>query len=227
MCPICKKVFTEKRKVKPHIMRMHLKIKNHSCDICGYTAFTKFDILRHQKSLHLPPDENSMDLRVCPDCGKSFKGNNHLTLHIRKKHLQITKYQCDHCSFRTYGKYEIRSHLQNIHVPKEFKKSFSCDQCNAILSSLSTLKVHKDAKHSGLRPHSCFCGKTFPLKESLKTHVKNVHKGERKFKCQFCDKSMLYQIQFKLTMTHITVLLGFSQGVRLQDHINNSHGNTI
>lgn len=95
--------------------------------------------------------------------------------------------------------------------------------CPSVLSSAMGLKVHIQHKHSGLKPHACFCGKSFSLRETLKTHIRNVHKGERKFgqwwkfikifafltyfilACQYCPKR-------------------FGQAVRLRDHINNNHG---
>lgn len=160
---------------------MHTKIKDFHCDQCNYSAYTRFDIVRHVKNIHTPQSENSADKRICPDCGKTVRGNNQLTLHIRKKHLMIKKYQCDLCSFASYGKYEIRSHLEHIHIPKEFKEMYACTLCSSVLSSAMGLRVHMQHKHSGLRPHSCFCGKNFSLRETLKTHIRNVHKGERKF----------------------------------------------
>lgn len=120
-------------------------------------------------------------MRICPDCGKSVRGNNALTLHIRKKHLNIKKFQCDHCAFASYGKYEMKSHLIHVHVPKEFKDSFPCSQCSSVLSSAMGLKVHLQHKHSGLKPFSCFCGKSYSLNETLKMHIRNVHYGERRF----------------------------------------------
>lgn len=180
-CPICWKQFTETRKIPLHIKRMHTKVKDFHCEECEYSAFTKFDITRHIKNVHSPKVE-SEDKRICPDCGKVVRGNNQLTLHIKKKHLMMKKFQCDICSFTSYGKYEMRSHLEHIHVPKEFKESFPCPLCPSVLSSSMGLKVHHQHKHSGLKPHQCTkCEKSFSLKETLKTHIRNVHYRERKF----------------------------------------------
>lgn len=202
---MCGKTFTEKRKIPLHIKRVHTKIKDFACDECDYSAYTRFDIVRHRRNVHTLDNETVYDKRICPDCGKTVRGNNQLTLHIRKKHLMIKKFQCDLCPFASYGKYEIRSHLEHIHIPKEFKSSFACSLCSSVLSSSMGLKVHMQHKHSGLTPHECFCGKSFSLRETLKTHIRNVHKGERKYSCPNCHKR-------------------FGQAVRLRDHINNNHG---
>lgn len=116
-CPQCQKIFSDKKKVKLHVQRVHKQIKNHKCDVCQYRAHTKWDILRHIKTNHLPQESDPKDLRICPDCGKVLKGNNHLNFHIKTKHLKLTKYSCDLCDFRSYGKYEIRSHIEIHHLP--------------------------------------------------------------------------------------------------------------
>lgn len=117
-CPHCQKYFSDKKKVKLHVQRVHKQIKNHKCDECEYRAHTKWDILRHIKTNHLLPHESDpKDMRICPDCGKVLKGNNHLNFHIKTKHLKLTKYSCDMCDFKSYGKYEIRSHIEIHHLP--------------------------------------------------------------------------------------------------------------
>lgn len=72
-CPICQKYFSARKKVKLHVKRVHKQIKDHNCDECEYKAHTKWDILRHIKTNHLPPDPDPKDFRICPDCGKVLK----------------------------------------------------------------------------------------------------------------------------------------------------------
>lgn len=72
-CPICQKYFSAKKKVQLHIKRVHKQIKDHNCDECQYKAHTKWDILRHIKTNHMPPDPDPKDFRICPDCGKVLK----------------------------------------------------------------------------------------------------------------------------------------------------------
>ncbi|CRK96716.1 CLUMA_CG009919, isoform A [Clunio marinus] len=204
-CHICQKYFKDKKRVKVHIQRVHKQIKDHKCDECEYRAHTKWDILRHIKTNHLPRDADPKDLRICPDCGKVLKGNNHLNFHIKTKHLKLTKYSCDLCAFKSYGKYQIRLHIEIHHLPLELRKGFPCDLCSSVLTTAMSLKTHKTHKHSGLRPHQCYCGKSYALRETLKSHIRNVHNGERKYKCPHCQK-------------------GFNSNPRLRDHVNNIHG---
>lgn len=80
-------------------------------------------------------------------------------------------------------------------------------------------------KHSGLKPHSCFCGKSFSLRETLKTHIRNVHKGERKFgeiALMLRDDMNCEKLNFLVACDICSKRFG--QAVRLRDHINNNHG---
>lgn len=71
-CNVCQKVFSDKKKVKLHIQRVHKQIKDHKCNNCEYKAYTKFDILRHIKANHMTTSDPK-DSRICPDCGKVLK----------------------------------------------------------------------------------------------------------------------------------------------------------
>lgn len=195
-CQHCQLTFSDQNQLQIH------QKQHKSCDFCDFTATTKSALLKHIKTSH----SANKDPRVCPDCGKILKGNNHLNFHIKTKHLKLTKFQCDLCDFRSYGKYELRSHIVIHHLPIEYRKEFKCDECPSILTTAMSLKTHKIHKHSGLRPHECFfCHKNFALKETLKSHIRNVHNGERRFKCPHCGK-------------------GFNSNPRLNDHVNNFHG---
>jgi hypothetical protein len=186
ICMQCQKVFSDKRKLKSHE-----KVHNR-----------KKELVKNVKSKQISTGDATN--RICPDCGKVLKGNNHLNFHIKTKHLKLTKYSCDLCLFKSYGKYEIRSHIMIHHLPLEMRKEFKCDECESVLTTLSSLKIHKQHKHSNQKPHTCFCGKSYALKETLKSHIKNVHNLERRYKCTVCLK-------------------GFNSQPRLNDHFLNSH----
>lgn len=70
-CPICDKFFTEKRKIKPHIQRIHNKEKNYKCDLCSYSSFIRYDMTSHMKRIHFPTNDTD---------------NKYLTLTFTKGH---------------------------------------------------------------------------------------------------------------------------------------------
>lgn len=191
-CPYCQKTFSEKRRVKSHISRMHLKIKKFSCDQCNYTSCVKAEMRRHMR-VHLPAAEKAYDFRICPECGKKCHGNNHLNFHIKKAHLKIKRFFCDHCPYSAFERFSMQTHLLQVHIAKDTQKSFQCDSCNSQFVSARNLKVHKRSKHEHINPFICFCGKAFPLNQSLQVHIRLVHKNEKNHECQLCDKSKIVQ----------------------------------
>lgn len=47
MCPICKISLGHTSSIKRHIAAVHLKVKNHECDVCKKRFFRKNDRDRH------------------------------------------------------------------------------------------------------------------------------------------------------------------------------------
>lgn len=195
-CPLCDKFFTESRKVKAHIERIHMKKKNFKCDLCDYTAYKKYDIHLHFCNIHTPKDK-LINNSTCPDCGLSFQTNSKLNMHIQRKHQNFKRFGCDLCSLRTTTLNEMRIHVKT-HMAKDLRESYSCNFCNAVFYSKGSLKNHKDVKHDvNKREYVCFCGKIFRLKSVYQRHFNVVHMGEKKFKCDQCSKSFAVRIHLE------------------------------
>lgn len=75
-CANCDKVFTRKSNIKTHERRFHMNEKNYFCDQCGSAFFNKYDLLRHQSSIHYGASF------ACP-CGKTFTRKDNLIAHKR------------------------------------------------------------------------------------------------------------------------------------------------
>jgi Zinc finger, C2H2 type/C2H2-type zinc finger/Zinc-finger of C2H2 type len=195
-CPLCDKYFTEKRKVKSHIERIHLQKKNYKCDICSYTAFKKYDIYLHYLNIHTPKSEIE-HRSMCPDCGLSFQTNSKLNMHINRKHNISKRFGCDQCRHRTTTLNEMRMHVK-VHLSKESRESYFCEFCDAVFSSKGSLKNHRDVKHEvNKREFVCFCKKVFKLKSIYQRHFRVVHKGEKPFKCSECSKAFAVKAHLK------------------------------
>lgn len=142
----------------------------------------------------------------CFQCGKVFHYKGYMELHLRT-HSNYKAFECNICQ----KKFTQVSNL-NLHVRTHTKeKPFACERCPKFFSTSSNLKVHLKI-HTGIKDHSCslcskafktaselkshegthsqiknkvckICGKSFYKTAYLNVHVKNVHYGVKKYKC--------------------------------------------
>ncbi|XP_031631848.1 zinc finger protein 652-like [Contarinia nasturtii] len=80
------------------------------------------------------------------------------------------------------------------------KKTYTCEICSRIFTSLARIKQHMFAGHikkkkqakRPLSPTLCtLCGKTI---RDMKTHLKIFHSTERPFKCNFCEATFKQKV---------------------------------
>ncbi|XP_077322641.1 uncharacterized protein LOC143956300 [Lithobates pipiens] len=119
---------------------------------------------------------------TCSECGKSFTEKKELLTH-RKIHEAESSYPCSECGKRFDKKAALEWH-QKFHTSEH---SHSCSECGKRFSNKWTLLGHQRI-HTGERPFSCSeCGKSFSQETELNRHVKG-HKGERRYTCSECGK---------------------------------------
>lgn len=119
MCIHCGLVL--KGNLQKHISRVHLKLKNFVCDICGYAGALKHNLSDHMRRHMSEEDRNKYSCDKCPygtsrkhslrshlifkhtvsdssfscHCGKQFKSRLHLTAHERNSHQKNFKFKCN------------------------------------------------------------------------------------------------------------------------------------
>ena len=91
---------------------------------------------------------------------------------------------CDKCGNCYKGKAELQRHVESHHLGK-----FIVTLCHVTVRNVA----FNDMYFSGILNHFChLCGKAFPRKWDLKTHLIVAHdEGERKHKCDKCGKRFL------------------------------------
>ena len=84
MCPQCKRVFSQRNKLKQHMEIGQNKIKPYPCpdNDCIKAYRSKQSLRRHISNDHAEGDEP-----VCELCGKEYKSKQLLRIHKIDKHL--------------------------------------------------------------------------------------------------------------------------------------------
>ncbi|XP_040177179.1 zinc finger protein 7-like [Rana temporaria] len=114
-----------------------------------------------QEGLHT--GESSLS---CLGCGKSFKTNSELLIHLRS-HTKVT-ILCPECGKSFTDKKVFNDH-QKIHTGET---PFSCSECGKYFTWKGNLITHQRI-HRGERPYSCSkCGRSFTQKGHLIRHQK-------------------------------------------------------
>ncbi|KAJ8977293.1 hypothetical protein NQ317_007432 [Molorchus minor] len=81
--------------------------------------------------------------------------------------------ECDIC-YKVYSSKDVlRKHKKNVHG---LNKKFPCAKCEKRFNTQDELSKHVKL-HSGYRPFSClYCANSFTEKQSLRTHMKRIHR---------------------------------------------------
>lgn len=119
----------------------------------------------------------------CKECPRSYSQKGDLKDH-RISHTHPDKVKCKICNKKCTSLRNLKTHLR-VHSEQRPFKCF-CDKT----FKLSGNYTRHLRLHSGEKPFICKdkkCQKRFAAKSTLKTHIKNVHKKERRWAC-FCGK---------------------------------------
>ncbi|KAG8237700.1 hypothetical protein J437_LFUL016870, partial [Ladona fulva] len=190
-CPHCEDSFRTRWQFKSHqkkhegkvfqrkallVMHFHMHSKPYKCSICDQ-GFAKDSERVDHESKHAGERKYQCDI-----CGMKFFRRGNCWKHRRDIHIEVQKYRCRFCSFRTKYKFEWKKH------EGKHRKRRGESICGSILTSNSSLFTHMKI-HSGDRRFSCEkCQKTFMRKECLQKHMSS-HGDYRPFKCDKCPKA--------------------------------------
>ena len=219
--------------LKCHHERVHLKILRYFCNLCGLKNYYKRSIRRHQKSDH--KDEKVQKVlkignEVCkqktegkPDsikyqcdgdgCNYTNYDKFRLQSHYESQHLQILKFVCNLCEYKSYFSNHVRYHQISMHIDNKTRKvlRIGCEFCEQNIEhamhsreSIRQSKIDVQSRREtqatwdkkSKKPEfetyafhckvdNCLYGTKY--KRSLDRHHDQIHLRMFKFACNLCE----------------------------------------
>jgi len=173
-CHLCPSILQDSEKLRNHIERSHLGIKEFKCDQCDYITAYKKHLFAHQQT-HLPEEERQKF--ICDECGNGYTNKAYLNNHINAVHKQIKNHKCPHCPDTAFSNSnKLKVHLRSAHQIMD--KRHPCPECGKELPLKSLLLKHIEAAHTDIRHFRCkMCDTFFKRGENLAMHIAVKHMG--------------------------------------------------
>jgi len=112
-CLHCSKKFNRNDSLESHIERVHLKVKNFTCEVedCGMQFYSSIELSEH-KDVHLDYKKH-----ICKICNKKFQTPRGLRGH-KLVHTEERPFPCDYenCDYRAKSESRLKTHKLNAHV---------------------------------------------------------------------------------------------------------------
>ncbi|XP_044212855.1 zinc finger protein 408 isoform X1 [Thunnus albacares] len=176
VCEHCGKGFARRPSLRIHRLLhcsrlIYTQSPKLQCTICPKLLANSGSLRNHMK-LHTGERPH-----ICQHCGKCFSQKGNLDSHLRI-HNGEKPYPCAECDQNFSQKQELRRHMLS-----HTGGGFLCSYCGKSLRDPHTLKSH-ERLHTGERPHRCFiCGKGYTVATKLRRHIKSSHLMEKPHSC--------------------------------------------
>ena len=202
-CEICFEDFLFKDMLRSHNKEVHMLGKLRRCSYCDYnTEQTGWGTLKdHIETQH--PD-SSEKKHFCEQCNKGFIYQHSLNRH-KLSHNERIKHVCDICGVEYLSIQNFKEHMLFKHNSKD-ASDLVCEICGFSTISRLKLTVHIHAKHATGKHKQClYCDFKTPWIQKLQIHidVKHPDQGDKKFFCDHCPRSFIFEASLKKHMNKI------------------------
>ena len=188
-------------------MKKHTGEKKYKCKYCYFSFDSPKKLSIHKKSRHKIP---------CTQCAHKVKNGERLKMHVEAVHLNLKRYACNSCDYKSYYEKDVMSHIISQHKNlnsvksqkldcsecmsntdhnqhrKSKKTLFACKVCKYETRNSNFLKRHKKLVHGPKAEASdvlsCTeCGFEATRIIHLENHINAEHLNEKRFACTSCD----------------------------------------
>ena len=128
------------REMRGHFRRRHTDDFKETCHHCGEI----FKVLKRHLKRTGCGGEGEGEMFPCAQCYKKFNFRKGLDSHVKRTHTGIKDRKCMQCSYATYSGYNLRLHMDKIHLGKKVVKQ-SCQYCDKVTTNLD---YHIDIMHN-------------------------------------------------------------------------------
>ncbi|XP_019723136.1 zinc finger protein 408-like [Hippocampus comes] len=164
-CTLCPKLLANSGSLRNH-MKLHTGEKSHVCQYCGKSFNQKGNLSSHLR-IH-----NGERPYPCPDCDQRFAQKPELSRH-RLSHTG-GMFLCSYCGKSLRDPHTLKSH-ERLHTGD---RPHRCPICKKGYTMATKLRRHIKSSHVTEKPHSCHCGASYTLRQSLLRHQAQHHSRE-------------------------------------------------
>lgn len=172
-CKECGKVFGWDHELSKHMNAEH---RNYIlCHKCPFKTKYQTTLKIHLHNKHGEPVPSNVKICKCDSCDFYCFYPSYLKIHKEENHSDNSNYSCAMCSKSFKSRKSWRCHQNNAHSAN----IYNCDLCNYTTNHEKNLMIHKNCRHSEVRPYGChLCEYSCKFKGNLNKHMKNKHKVE-------------------------------------------------
>lgn len=167
ICPICKKCFKDRRRLKTHFIIHNKNREKLKCHKCDSTFLYSCSLKKHIKDFH---GERGRVSVPCDVCHKEIFGG--LAAHKKRMHSKrIKNYPCMKCDSDFFYANNLQKHIETKHST-EPPVLQTCPDCG---KKVVNVEIHKKRIHMERKFQCKDCDKTFPFESNLKHHFNSAH----------------------------------------------------
>lgn len=165
-CSLCNRGFSCEVALQAHSWT-HTEERNpileHKCPSCELYFEYKNDLINHLKE--------HRNVNVCNICGRSFKTEVNLQIHMKGHDTPAMAFVCKDCG----RSYNSRSNLKTHSITHSNIRPYKCSICKKCFKRNQDLKFHMN-QHTGNKPYKCqFCEKSFASSGNCYSHRTRMH----------------------------------------------------